>query len=55
MKELHSLTISLTNLHDALPALVSTRPSLDSGYYPADQELETEVDSRELYNSERTF
>ena len=55
MKELHSLTISLANLYDVLPAIVSTRPSLDSGYCPADQESETKLDSRELDTSERIF
>ena len=55
MKELHSLTISLSNLYDVLPPILSTRPNIDSGNYPTDHDLETNANSRDLDPSERIF
>jgi hypothetical protein len=57
MKELHSLTISLSNLYDVLPAILSTRLNFDSDNdnYPPDHNLETKVDSRDLDPSQRIF
>ena len=55
MKELHSLTISLADLYDVLPAVVSTRPNFDSGNYEPDHNLKTKLDSRDLDPSERIF
>jgi hypothetical protein len=55
MKEFHSLTISLANLYDVLPAVISIRPNFDSDNYPPDHKLETKVDSRDLDPSQRIF
>ena len=55
MKELHSLAISLADLYDVLPAIVSTTPNFDCGCYPPDHDLETKLNSGDLDTGQRIF